>query len=60
MIKSKVLDCFSNAKKDEEKGKKHKGLLFVGKNDRRAEEYVQKAKTNLEICDIYKKTKIGL
>lgn len=58
MIKPKIQDCFFNAKKDEEKGKKHKGLLFVGKNDREAEEYIQKAKTNLEICDIYKKQRL--
>ncbi len=58
MIKSKVLDCFSNAKVDEGKGKKHKGLLFIGKDDRKAEEYIQKAKTNLEICDIYKKRRL--
>ncbi len=52
------MDCFSSAKKDEEKGKKHKGLLFVGKDNRKAEEYIQKAKTNLEICDIYKKQRL--
>jgi hypothetical protein len=42
-------DCFVNAKKLEEKGKKHKGLLLVGVNDKKAEEYIQKAKTNLSI-----------
>ncbi len=26
----KVQECFSSAKNDEERGKKHKGLLFVG------------------------------
>lgn len=57
-IKSKVQDCFSIAKKDEKKGKKHKGLLFVGKDNRKAEEYIQKAKTNLEVCDIYKKQRL--
>ncbi len=49
-----VKECFSNALKDEKKGKKHKGLLFVGKNDIQAEEYVKKAKINLQICELYK------
>ena len=48
-IKPKVYDCFSSARNDEEKGKKHKGLLFVGRNDKKAEEYVQKAKVNLQL-----------
>ncbi|HLD00130.1 MAG TPA: hypothetical protein VJC39_00120 [Candidatus Nanoarchaeia archaeon] len=56
--KPKVFDCFSLAKKDEEKGKKHKGLLFVGKDDKKAEEYIQKAKVNLQLCELYKKQRI--
>ncbi|HIH11759.1 TPA: hypothetical protein HA241_06220 [Candidatus Woesearchaeota archaeon] len=58
ITKPKVYECFSSAKKDEEKRKKHKGLLFVGKDDKNAEEYVQKAKTNLGICDLYKKQRL--
>lgn len=57
-IKPKVQDCFLTAKKDESRDKKHKGLLFVGKDDKKAEEYLQKAKTNLEVCDIYKKQRL--
>src|SRR3989344_1678880 len=53
-----VKDCFVNAQKDEEKGKKHKGLLLVGRDNKKAEEYVQKAKTNLSICDLYKKQRL--
>jgi uncharacterized protein (UPF0332 family) len=53
-MSSKLKDCFAYAKRDEEKGRKHKGLLFVGVNDKKAEEYVQKAKTNLEFCALYK------
>lgn len=53
-MSKKVEDCFANAKKDEDKGKKHKGLLFIGKNDKKAEEYIQKAKTNLDICGLYR------
>ncbi len=55
MIKFGVNDCFSSAMKDEEKGRKHKGLLFIGEDNPKAEEYIQKAKTNLGICDLYKK-----
>ncbi|MBI2148879.1 hypothetical protein HYU23_04315 [Candidatus Woesearchaeota archaeon] len=51
---NKVHDCFSNAKNDEEKGKKHKGLLFVGKDNKKAEEYIKKAKENLELCELLK------
>lgn len=58
ILKPKIFECFSNAKKEEEKGKKHKGLLFVGRDDKKAEEYVQKAKTNLGTCDLYKKQRL--
>lgn len=58
MIQQKVCECFSSATKDEEKGKKHKGLLLVGKDDNKAGEYIQKAKTNLGICDLYKKQRL--
>jgi len=57
-VDSKLYDCFSSAKKDEEKDKKHKGLLFVGEDKKKAEEYIKKAKTNLEICDLFRKNKL--
>ena len=57
-MKPKLFECFTIAKKDEEKGKKHKGLLFVGKNNKKAEEYVQKAKVNLQLCELYKKQRM--
>lgn len=47
-------ECFVSARKDEERGRKHKGLLVVKKDEERAEEYLKKAKTNLEVCEIYK------
>lgn len=56
--KLKIFECFSSAKKEEGKGKKHKGLLFVGKDDKKAEEYIQKAKVNLGLCEIYKKQRM--
>ena len=49
-----VKDCFSSALKDEEKGKKHKGLLVIKPDNKVAEEYIKKAKLNLELCDFYK------
>ncbi|MBU1205077.1 MAG: hypothetical protein KKE93_04165 [Nanoarchaeota archaeon] len=55
---TKVRNCFLSAKKDEEKGKKHKGILIVGRNDKEAEEYIQKAKKNLEICELYKEKRL--
>jgi len=51
---NKVRDCFVLAKRDEEKGKKHKGLLFVKRDDKKAEEYLEKAKTNLKTCELFK------
>ena len=53
-MKKEVRDCFVLAAKDEKKGKKHKGLL-IGKPDiKAAEGYIQKAKVNLGLCDVYK------
>lgn len=49
-----VKDCFSNAIKDEKKGKKHKGLLVTNPDNKIAEDYIKKAKLNLELCDFYK------
>lgn len=57
-IRPKIRECFLNAKKDENRGKKHKGLLIIEKDDKKAEEYIQKAKTNLEMCDFYKEKKL--
>lgn len=49
-----VKDCFVNAAKDEKKGRKHKGLLIAKPSDKNAEEYLAKAKINLQLCDLYK------
>ncbi len=51
---TKVRDCFLLAKRDEERGKKHKGLILVKKDDKKAEEYLEKAKTNLKTCELFK------
>ena len=54
----KTHDCFSSARKAEEKGKKHKGLLIVKPNDKEAEQYVAKAKTNLRTCELFKEQRL--
>ncbi len=50
----KLKECFTTARLDEKKSKKHKGLMYVGRNDDLAEEYIQKAKDNLGLCEVYK------
>ena len=54
MILKNLRDCFANALKDEKKGRKHKGLLAVKPSAKDAEEYIIKAKKNLELCRLYK------
>jgi uncharacterized protein (UPF0332 family) len=49
-----VRECLRNAKKDDMKGKKHKGLLVVETDEARAKQYVSKAKANLELCDLFR------
>lgn len=53
-MKKEVRDCFVDAIKNEKKGKKHKGLLITQPNNKMAEEYLAKAKVNLQLCDLYK------
>ncbi len=53
-MKKEVMDCFALAGKDEKKGRKHKGLLAANPDNKTAEEYVGKAKINLQLCDLYK------
>jgi len=55
---NKTKDCFSSARKAEEKGRKHKGLLIVKTDDRAAEQYIAKAKTNLRTCEIFKEQRL--
>ena len=53
-MKEELKNCFVSAIKDEKKGKKHKGLLITMPDNKKAEEYVAKAKMNLELCYFYK------
>jgi len=47
-------ECFKGAERDEKKGIKHKGLLIKNPNKEEAKEYLEKAKRELELCDLYK------
>ena len=53
-LEKSLRECFKLAEKDEKKGRKHKGLLLGKPNDKAAEEYIQKAKMELQLCDIYR------
>ncbi|MBU1201914.1 MAG: hypothetical protein KJ583_01280 [Nanoarchaeota archaeon] len=53
-MKKEVRDCFVIATKDEKKGKKHKGLIIYKPDNKVAEDYITKAKVNLQLCDFYK------
>jgi uncharacterized protein (UPF0332 family) len=57
-VKPKTRDCFLSARKAEEKGKKHKGLLIVGKDDKKAEGYIAKAKTNMRTCELFRENRL--
>ena len=54
-VKGKLKECFRNAKKDEEKGKKHKGLLITKPSIENAKNHIIKAKDGLKYCDIHKR-----
>jgi uncharacterized protein (UPF0332 family) len=47
-------DCFKIAKREEDKGKKHKGLLTTEPSIEKAEIYLRKAKEGLKLCGMYK------
>lgn len=49
-----ITDCFASAIRDENKGKKHKGLLITKPDDRLAQEYLAKARMNLTLCDLFR------
>ena len=59
IVEKSVRDCFTDALKEEKKGKKHKGLLIIKPNVKEAEGYILKAKKNLELCKFYKEKRFG-
>ena len=54
-MSTKIRGCFESARKDEKKGKKHKGLLIVEPSLKKAEEYLDKARDCLKFCEMYRK-----
>lgn len=54
MKKYELRDCFRSAIKGDSLGKKHKGLLIRKPDDKLARKYLDKAKKNIELCEIYK------
>jgi hypothetical protein len=53
-LQTELKKCFELAEREEKKGRKHKGLLAVKPDKETAKEYIQKARDNLELCDIYR------
>jgi len=53
-IIKKLKECIKIAKKEEEKGIKHKGLILGIPNNDEAKNYIKKAKRELELCEFYK------
>ena len=51
---AELKECFRSALKDESRDRKHKGLLVGRPGSKKAEEYLTKAKMNLELCDLYR------
>lgn len=54
MAKREVRGCFKSGIKDFRIGKKHKGLLIKNPDDKLAKKYLNKAKKNIELCEMYK------
>jgi len=54
-MNEKLQECFKSAIKDEQKDKKHKGLLVVEPSIEKAKDYLDKARDSLRFCDLYKK-----
>src|SRR3989344_5339609 len=47
-------ECFGTALKDEQRGRKHKGLVVMKSDQKKAEEYIGKAKKELNWCEPFK------
>lgn len=53
-IEKELKECFKTAKKQEEKGIKHKGLLIIQSDKEESKKYIEKAKQELKLCELYK------
>ena len=54
-MSKEMRECFESARKDEEKDKKHKGLLITEPSLEKAKEYLDKARDSLKFCEMYRK-----
>ncbi len=54
-IEEDLKECFATALKEEQKGKKHKGLLVIKPSIEIAQGYIERAKESLKFCDLYNK-----
>jgi hypothetical protein len=51
----RVKECFEIAMKEEEKGKKHKGLIVSKPNVEESKNYLERAEEGLKFCDVYRR-----
>ena len=54
-IEQDLKECFATALKEEQGGKKHKGLLVTKPSIEIAQGYIERAKESLKFCDMYNK-----
>jgi len=54
-MNKELKECFKLAKEEEQKGRKHKGLLVTEPSKEKAKEYLDRARDSLRFCDIFKK-----
>lgn len=53
-MSKEIKECFELARREEQKGKKHKGLLVVEPSMEKAKEYLDKARDSIKFCELYK------
>jgi uncharacterized protein (UPF0332 family) len=54
-MSKEIIECFELARKEEQKGKKHKGLLIVEPSLEEAKGYLDKARDSLKFCELYRR-----
>jgi len=54
-IEQDLKECFATALKEEQKRKKHKGLLVTKPNIEMAQGYIERAQESLKFCELYNK-----
>jgi hypothetical protein len=53
-LEKTLKECFNKSERDEKNEIKHKGLIIIDSDPKKAREYIEKAKRELELCDFYK------